>query len=899
MPISFIPYTSLYGPLSIGASCTLWLDAADTTTLQLSGSSVVQWNDKSGNMRNASGGVSPTYSPASNAIVFNGTSSYLTVPAATYAPLTAAFCVINYTGTTEGTVYRRGLTTGNTFEFGLSILNTTQIRTSIVLSGTSREFTVGTSTTQQTMFCSTWDSSMYSLLKNGNTLTSGTQSGTESTSSQPIAIGQILNDIGQPLNIAYFTGNIYEIIFFNSVLSTTQRQAIEGYLAQKWGLTANLPPNHPALSKTFYNGRVYQPQISLKPAPYANYFPLSVAGCALWLDAADPYGTGTAPANGATLSTWSDKSLNNLSLTTVGTPTYNSTQYGKGGVIFNGSSYFQNTIFSFPLATRAIFIVGNGSSVNTGLLALANVVDYNNINSLVYTTNGSKSVYLTEYYPSGFNAIFTSPVEPVLISDSADGSSVSFYGNGSLVQSLSFSPTASTGIFVGARNDNASDRKPMTGNINEIILYKITLTTNQRQQIEGYLAWKWGLQSSLPVTHPYYSAAPLQYTRGAILGAPTLTATGSASYANTAYYNVSPQAWNYNWRPYLQSLVAANSQANATASTIPVASQGHWGGVLASNACIYCAPTQNTNVLVINTLTNTTINLAVGVSGYQGGVLAPDGKIYFIPAGSPTSVLVVNPTDNSFTTFTGTASYTGGWVGGTLASNGLIYCSPLNAVNVLVIDPINRTTSNLVGAATYPASGNYSWQCAVLAPNGLIYMPPTGATTTLVVDPLMNTTSNMAFTAGSAYQANGWIGGVLHPNGKIYCTPYSATSVLIIDPIAGTTNTTALALAASASPGVAAYTTPAGWSGATLGPNGKIYCSPHLATSFLVIDPTAGTTSNLAVTNNTSPGAILAPNGNIYAIPRGSASTTLMLTFSTLAQSPNSNYCLSAWTNRF
>jgi streptogramin lyase len=178
-------------------------------------------------------------------------------------------------------------------------------------------------------------------------------------------------------------------------------------------------------------------------------------------------------------------------------------------------------------------------------------------------------------------------------------------------------------------------------------------------------------------------------------------------------------------------------------------------------------------------------------------------------------------------------------------------------------------------------------------------MPPTGATDTLVINPAMNTTSNMAFTAGSAYQANGWIGGVLHPNGKIYCTPYSATNVLIIDPIAGTTNTTTLALAATASPGVAAYTTPAGWSGATLGPNGKIYCSPHLATSFLVIDPTAGTTSNLTVTNNTSPGAILAPNGNIYSIPRGSASTTLILTFSTLAQTPSYNYCLSPWTNRF
>jgi hypothetical protein len=34
------------------------------------------------------------------------------------------------------------------------------------------------------------------------------------------------------------------------------------------------------------------------------------------------------------------------------------------------------------------------------------------------------------------------------------------------------------------------------------------LTTTQRQQVEGYLAWKWGLQTALPTTHPYYKVRP-------------------------------------------------------------------------------------------------------------------------------------------------------------------------------------------------------------------------------------------------------------------------------------------------------------------------------------------------------------------------------------------------------
>jgi hypothetical protein len=43
-----------------------------------------------------------------------------------------------------------------------------------------------------------------------------------------------------------------------------------------------------------------------------------------------------------------------------------------------------------------------------------------------------------------------------------------------------------------------------TSRLCEFITYNTLLTTTQRQQVEGYLAWKWGLNPSLPTTHPYY-----------------------------------------------------------------------------------------------------------------------------------------------------------------------------------------------------------------------------------------------------------------------------------------------------------------------------------------------------------------------------------------------------------
>jgi hypothetical protein len=49
--------------------------------------------------------------------------------------------------------------------------------------------------------------------------------------------------------------------------------------------------------------------------------------------------------------------------------------------------------------------------------------------------------------------------------------------------------------------------------IAEVIFYNDTLITEDRQVVEGYLAWKWGLQNNLPSTHPYKGTKPpINYT---------------------------------------------------------------------------------------------------------------------------------------------------------------------------------------------------------------------------------------------------------------------------------------------------------------------------------------------------------------------------------------------------
>jgi hypothetical protein len=56
-------------------------------------------------------------------------------------------------------------------------------------------------------------------------------------------------------------------------------------------------------------------------------------------------------------------------------------------------------------------------------------------------------------------------------------------------------------------NAPAADR-PFDGDLGELLTLSYVATTTDRQLIEGYAMWRWGLQANLPGGHPYASAAP-------------------------------------------------------------------------------------------------------------------------------------------------------------------------------------------------------------------------------------------------------------------------------------------------------------------------------------------------------------------------------------------------------
>ena len=88
---------------------------------------------------------------------------------------------------------------------------------------------------------------------------------------------------------------------------------------------------------------------------------------------------------------------------------------------------------------------------------------------------------------------------------------ISLYINGTLITSYISSDVNTS--FVQIPGFQLGGNSTNSFNLSSFLLYNqdLSLSSNtiQRQQLEGYLAWKWwGNGSILPILHPYYSIPP-------------------------------------------------------------------------------------------------------------------------------------------------------------------------------------------------------------------------------------------------------------------------------------------------------------------------------------------------------------------------------------------------------
>jgi hypothetical protein len=346
--------------------------------------------------------------------------------------------------------------------------------------------TLGTSTQIQTLRSSPTGATFY---VNGNlsntTAFSYTQTGSSVASNFWIA--------GQAPGNRTFSGTIYELLLFNTALSTSQRQQIEGYLAQKWGIPASLP-THPF--KTF------------PPSTALPFLPTNISGCALWLDASDT--SSFSFSSGSNISQWRDKSGNGRNGTASNSPVLTLNQQAGLPVVTlaSASSQFFDFGNTLNLGTNAltIFFVGKTPlSVNQGFIGKSSSRGLAGRWFLIYEPAVGLYFAVDPAAAGTSNALTTfksTAGQFAIYSASTDRTPSNYlYTNGRLVGSVAFSNSTNFSttdkLYVGAYQDSTG-LAPLAGyyyngTIGEIIVYTGILSTAQRQQVEGYLAWKWDL----------------------------------------------------------------------------------------------------------------------------------------------------------------------------------------------------------------------------------------------------------------------------------------------------------------------------------------------------------------------------------------------------------------------
>ena len=505
----------VYGfiPTSI-TGCALWLDGADPA-----GNGVVPgtgtlatWIDKSGNGFNASSQLTAATSTQNavnglNSISFNGTSRYLTSVTGFNNSAYTIF-VVQYTTSITGaggsSGYQRTVhgSTGNQYVFigtyngNVATFSGSGSAWNDVAANSTNVYNYNSSR----IVCMQVSGSILSPYTDGSSQT--TKTGTTGSFSS-FYIG---NDNA---NTQPWYGFISEIIIYNSAFGNTQRQQVEGYLAQKWGLTSSLPVGHPGRSTTIYRSDFTKQNVMRAVPYYTQFTPRQIPGCTLWLDGMDPAGNGVVPSAG-TLETWVDKSGsgNNATQTTSG----NRPTYSNNGLVFSGSQMYQTQITSFPTA-ESIFIVFRTTTGVANIFAGTTSISREVI---LYTGN---KIFLGRF---GTDPSSTTPNSGVislntniLYSTQYTSSAITFNVNGSTTGSGS-PPFTYSGTGTSWLGGNGYAPNNMNGTIYEFIYYNSSLSSTLRQQVESYLAQKWDLTASLPGGHSHATQPAGAITRTAL-----------------------------------------------------------------------------------------------------------------------------------------------------------------------------------------------------------------------------------------------------------------------------------------------------------------------------------------------------------------------------------------------
>jgi len=465
-----------------------WYDATDTAYIINNANDVSIWQDKSGNNNHATVNdlENRPVLQSNGSIYFDGSSQYFNLPNNALPFNNSSYTIISvFTSVVSG-----GIITGGNGNWSV----TGGVNSLDVIDGSNKVSSIWSSNNiQSSMTYNSGPNIVYTDYLSGSNRNlilniQNVNTDQPNTRVQP----NTNNTIGYSTANGYLEGYLNEILIFNRVLTTEQKQLVEGYLSWKWSITGYLPWSHPYKFK----------QPSMIPE-YVND-PLSYNDIVSWYDLSDFDSVNISSGN-YTVDTIYDKNnnTNDLNIPSNTLPKFVFNQ----GLLLDGTTYLMNDSFVQNLDEFTIYIVFDQttSTNNAGIIGfISNTNNDASVGGLSFNTGVS---------PNNFKVLNTNiNITPTNTNNNTNiyaitckTNIINVYYNGVLngTQTITSTNGSSTQFILGSRFINNSPTNGLIGYIKEVIIYSKLQLTGIRQELEGYLAWKWTLQNNLPGNHPY------------------------------------------------------------------------------------------------------------------------------------------------------------------------------------------------------------------------------------------------------------------------------------------------------------------------------------------------------------------------------------------------------------
>ena len=236
---------------------------------------------------------------------------------------------------------------------------------------------------------------------------------------------------------------------------------------------------------------------------------------ALWLDAADESTLDSiydAPTELDRVLQWNDKSGNNRHATAITSNRspyyvnfsgYNWLFFGDGNCLKIDTSFFVGNNFSIFIVYKPLLL----SSSRQTIFSNGNNDATNVFNIEVNASRGITALRLNTSMIGVNNNIID---EVNIFEYERNGTANRLRKSGTLLSnntSATNYANSNQPSLIGARRITPFTQ-PLTGLIGELIITSANLSSTNRELIEGYLAWKWGLQTGLPIAHPFLTTPP-------------------------------------------------------------------------------------------------------------------------------------------------------------------------------------------------------------------------------------------------------------------------------------------------------------------------------------------------------------------------------------------------------